>query len=105
MRRFVHLGINPVGAVAGQPNPASPHNFYPLLENYLNQLVVNGDWYRYASQNYVLWTDADLADVARGVAGLTGFQNVYILVTEFTQAQCSGWMPRMFWDWLRKPRG
>jgi hypothetical protein len=105
MRRFVHIGINPVGAVAGQPNAAWPPNFYPLLENYLSRLVTDNDWYRYASQNYVLWTDADVTEVARGVAALAGFQNIYVLVTEFTPAQCSGWMPLMFWNWLRKKRG
>ena len=103
MRRFVHLGINPLGVMAGVSD-AWPPNFHAVLQSYLTQVVADGDWIRYADQNYVLWTDADLTDLARGIAALTGFQIVYVFVTEFTLSQCSGWMPPTFWQWLRRPR-
>jgi hypothetical protein len=103
MMRFVHLGINPVGAIAGQPNAQWPPNLNAVLENYLNA-AAGWDWFRYGAQNYVLWTDANLNDLARGIAALPGFQIVYVLVTEFTLSQCSGWEPQPFWQWLQQSR-
>lgn len=103
--RFVHLGVNPVGAISEQPLARIPENFNGLLEGYLGQ--ISGDWYRYASQNYVLWTDRDLTQIAMEIARLPGFQVVYVFVTEIPAVQlslCSGWMPEQFWNWLRQWR-
>jgi hypothetical protein len=101
--RFVHLGINPVGALAAQVGTQPPANYQLVLEQFLN-LSVSGDWFRYASQNYVIWTNADLQQLATAIAGLPGFQIVYVFATEFTLAQQKGWMPEGFWQWLVKPR-
>lgn len=102
MKRFVHLGVNPVGAVAARAGTGWPPGFNLALQAYLTQLGC--DWYRYAAQNYVIWTDLNLDEVAQGIAALPGFQFVYVLLTEFTPAQCSGWMPQPFWSWLARPR-
>ena len=102
--RYVHLGINPVGAVAHLPNAQWPANFLRHLEFYLAMFV--GDWYRYGAQNYMLWTSADLAEMTKGIMRLPGFQNVYVLATEVADpyVAVNGWMPPQFWSWLHKPR-
>jgi hypothetical protein len=105
MKRFVHLGINPIGAVAGAGQSAIwPPNFTIVLENYLSSVVVYNGWFRYGVQNYVVWTDADLNQLAQGVAALPNFGIVYVFATEFTLAQFGGWMPPLFWSWLQQPR-
>jgi hypothetical protein len=100
--RYVHLGINPVGALASPQNPWPnwPTNFNLTVESYLRSL--GGDWYRYAAQNYVVWTNWDITQLAQGLAGLPGFQNVYVLVTEMDLQfyKTNGWMPQKFWDWI-----
>ncbi len=104
--RYVHLGINPVGAVAHLPANTWPADFYRHLEFYLSNF--GGDWYRYASQNYVLWTNEDLGQLSSAIARLPGFQNVYVLVTEIPNVQetvCNGWMPQGFWQWIQQSRG
>lgn len=102
--RFVHIGINPVGAVARQ-NPQSPWptDFNRRLESYLSNY--SRDWYRYGSQNYVIWTNADLAQLSAGIAALPGFQSVYVFATEINMfGGYNGWMPQAFWDWLKQYR-
>ncbi len=104
-RRFVHLGINPVGAFRpGQMAATYPPGHPAPLQNYLTSL--GGDWYRYASQNYVLWTSVDLATLVSQIAALSGYQSVYVLATEMAPigGSSNGWMPPEFWQWMRKPR-
>ena len=103
--RFVHLGFNPLGAIAGQPSAAAPPNYHVALEYYLSHVC--GDWYRYGSQNYVLWTAQELSDLATQIALLPGYSNFYVLLTEMSgpaPAQSNGWMPQRFWDWLNQTR-
>jgi hypothetical protein len=104
--RFVHLGINPVGAVAHmQPPAAWPENFYARLEYCFTTHSI--DWYRFGSQNYVLLTSIGLAELGRLISGLPAFENVYVLLTEMSNIQppsCNGWMPQQFWQWLFKAR-
>jgi hypothetical protein len=91
MRRYVHLGINPSGV-------ATPG---PVLESLLIQY---GDFYRYAVQNYVLFTDANLAYLSNQIRALPGFQSVYVLLVElpgFDPLRCNGWMDPRFWKWLQ----
>jgi hypothetical protein len=100
-RRFVHLGFNPVGS--------SPPSFFSdnqrmreAIESYLHQNA--GDWYRYAAQNYVVWTHEGLSEFASNLRQQPGLQNIYLFVTEFSPVGANGWMPQAFWDWLFKPR-
>jgi len=96
--RFVHLGINPVN---GLPTP-----LHPAIETHLGTLP-NGDWYRYASQNYVVWTDRDLTELVTELHSVPTLGNCYFLATEFSQIDATkiqGWMPMEFWGWLNKPR-
>jgi hypothetical protein len=79
-----------------------PTDIRSKIESYLNPVA--GDWYRYARQNYVLWTDKDLASLTEEITKLPGLGNFYVLATEFFPAQCNGMMPKHFWEWLQKPR-
>jgi hypothetical protein len=101
---MVHLGINPIGALATVPGARPPANFWAVLEGYISR--VSTDWFRFGSQNYVLWTEVDLAELGSAVKALPGFQNVYILATEFDPAahKCNGMMTADFWNWLQRQR-
>jgi hypothetical protein len=103
--RFVHLGLNPVGAAAHISGTEWPADFNGILQRHLDRVAT--DWYRYASQNYVLWTTIGLDELARSISALPGFQNVYVFATEFAPPEgvsFNGWMPPKFWQWVRKPR-
>jgi hypothetical protein len=104
VRRYVHLGVNPYGATAGMDSPSLPVNFFSRLERFLTQ---HADWYRYASQNYVLYTDDDLTQLAEAIKALPGFENVYLLFTEITDTSfqgCQGIMVPKFWRWIHGER-
>ena len=101
MRRYVHLGINPIG---GGSILTQPFNWNRPLETLL---VQHGDWFRYANQNYVLFTDADLTYLSNEIKALPGFHSVFILLAEisgFDPIRCNGWMDPKFWEWLRGRR-
>lgn len=96
-RRYVHLGINPFGSGTN----AVP-NLNSILESYL---VQRADYYRYASQNYVLCTDANLVQLANEIKSLPGFQLTYIFLSELNLAAgYYGWMHPDFWRWLQGER-
>jgi hypothetical protein len=98
MRRYVHVGINPQG---GGTIFNQPINWNARIEALLVQY---GDFYRYANQNYVLFTDANLAYLSNAIRALPGFQGVYVLLTEMTALdtlRCNGWMDPRFWQWLQ----
>jgi hypothetical protein len=93
-RRFVHLGVNPrVGFVL--PIRAK-------IETYLSGAVE--DWYRFGAQNYVLWTNRGLVEIAQGLTSQPGLGDYYVFLTEFSAADSNGMMPKEFWDWLYKAR-
>jgi hypothetical protein len=94
--RFVHVGINPKGAGIETlvPNAA--------IEAYLTANVP--DWFRYAAQNYVLWTNLPVADVARQITNIGGLSQMYVFAVEFHATNQNGMMPQNFWNWLYKPR-
>jgi hypothetical protein len=99
MRRYVHLGINPGGSTK-----IPPLNWTRSLEALL---PAYGDFYRYAGQNYVLFTDADLAYLSNQIKALPGFQAVFVLLIElpgFDPVRCNGWMDPRFWEWLKGRR-
>lgn len=95
----MHVGINPVGAVVQIPGSAAPVNWNQTLETHL--MGLNGDWYRFASQNYMVWTDRTLAEIVNGIIALPGFHTMYVLATEVSSLdgqQTNGWMPMVSWD-------
>jgi hypothetical protein len=102
--RLVHLGINPVGAVAHLPTPASwPVNFFGRLQGLFDTHALN--WYRYGSQNYVLFTSISKEEVTQLIAGMPGFQNVYVLMSEIPDLNAFyGSMPQQFWSWINNLR-
>ncbi len=93
---FVHLGFNP-GRVLSL-------NVNKQIENYLDSVA--DDWYRYAAQNYVVWTNKDVTSLSKELTQQAGLESLYVLATEFSRApaHCNGMMPKKFWDWLNKPR-
>lgn len=97
VHRYVHLGFNPTGSSKEFRN--LPH---AAIEAHLN--VVALDWYRYASQNYVVFTNAHLAELVTGIRSIPGLEHVYSFATEFHPSGANGIMTRKFWDWLNKPR-
>lgn len=104
-KRFVHLGINPLGSNAINPGSTAPVKYAEILQSFFGNRGI--DWYRYASQNWVLWTDADLTELSMSIQGLPGFKEVYVLATEVggtTPLTLQGLMPQVFWNWIYKPR-
>ena len=104
--RYVHVGINPVGAIAAQAGASNPPGYPGSLQTYFASF--GADWYRYGAQNFVLWTAMDLTALASGIAQLPGYGNVYVLMTEMAVPAnfqlTNGWMPQAFWEWLHKSR-
>jgi hypothetical protein len=92
--RLVHLGVNPRGAI--------PPGAMQALEAYLTGL--QGDWYRYASQNYVVWTNKELDLLAREIVAIPLLSQYFVFATVFhpNMPTCNGWLPQQFWDWLQK---
>jgi hypothetical protein len=93
--RCVHLGFNPKGS--GDVSYLQ-FNFNSHLEAHLTQTA---DWYRYGSQNYVVYTNATLDQLVIGIRTLPGFQNIYLFISEL-DARYWGWMPPAFWTWLQE---
>src|SRR5215472_9699379 len=95
--RFVHLGVNPGGNDPGKLFGLGVLAMQQRLEPYLTSL--NGDWYRYAAQNYVVWTNRDLATLTREINNLPGFTDAFVLATAFNlDAQnCNGMIAQAFW--------
>ena len=99
-RRFVHVGLN-FRRILPAPAVKTIHN---CVQAYLDTL--GGDWYRYAAQNYVVWTEKDPASLSREITQQPGLTNIYVLATEFNPSPytANGMMPKVFWDWLHKQR-
>jgi hypothetical protein len=93
-QRFVHIGIN--------PNVLFPASRRGVIEKFFNTVAT--DWFRYGSQNYVLWTNADLEALTQGVTRLQGMERAFVLATEVTPFALGGMMPSQFWDWFHKLR-
>jgi hypothetical protein len=94
--RFVHMGLNPrnLGSFDVSVNKK--------IESYLD--IVADDWYRYGAQNYVLWTNKELASLSWELTQQPGLEKLYVLTTEFSRAQINGMMTPQFWEWFTKPR-
>jgi hypothetical protein len=92
---FYHMGIKP-------PIPLFVFGVQNQLETYLNTL--NGDWFRYAQQNYVVWTNLTPIGLADGIRKTKGLENLIMLITPFQSDWANGYMPQEFWNWLRKVR-
>ena len=93
---YYHMGIKP---------PVFPlfiSGLHNILDGYLNTL--NGDWFRYASQNYVVWTHLTPSELAGGIRGVKGLEDIVMLITPFQPSWAHGYMHQEFWNWLQKPR-
>jgi hypothetical protein len=78
--------------------------YRPIIEKFLTEN--SDDWFRLSSENYVLWTNADLAALALGIQGMRGLGHFTVFATAFeaNSVASSGVMPQEFWNWLYKPR-
>ena len=92
--RFVHLGFNARGRYEPGVNKQ--------IEGYLDSVA--RDWYRYGRQNYVVWTNRDLASLSKELTQLPGLALYFVLTTEFSRTQINGMMAPQFWEWFNKPR-
>jgi hypothetical protein len=92
---FYHVGIKP-------SCPLFVFGLQNQLETYLNTL--NGDWFRYAPQNYLIWTNFTSLGLAAGIRNTKGLENLIMLITSFQTDWANGYMPQEFWNWLRKAR-
>lgn len=92
--RLVHLGFNPQKTLAILVRKP--------IEDYLTGL--GGNWYRYAPQSYVIWTNKELAALTREITSIPGCNSLYVLATAFTHdlENCNGMMPKPFWEWLQQ---
>lgn len=93
---FYHIGIKP------EVFPWSVNQIQKNLDAYLTSL--NGDWIRYASQNYVVWTNLEALELANGIRAAQGLQTLVMLITPFHPDWANGYMPPEFWQWLRRIR-
>jgi hypothetical protein len=93
---YYHVGIKP------PTFPLFIAGIHSLLDGYLNTL--NGDWFRYASQNYVVWTSLAPSELANGIRATRGLENLILFITPFQPSWANGYMPQEFWNWLQKPR-
>jgi hypothetical protein len=93
---FFHIGLKP------PPGTIFLVGIQKSLEAYLTSL--NGDWFRYAAQNYVVWTNLDASELAQGIRGTNGLENLAMLITPFSPERANGFMPQEFWTWLNKAR-
>ncbi len=101
IRRYVHLGINPIGSGSILTQPLNWNRALEAL------LIQHGDWFRYGRQNYVLHTDADLTYLSQRITALPGFKSVYVLLTELAGVdilRSNGAMDPKFWRWLQGER-
>jgi hypothetical protein len=93
--RMVHVGFNPRASVAELLTKA-----HTTIETYLTSL--QGNWFRYGAQNYVVWTNKDLTELSKDIVALSGLNDFYVFVIEFDRGNYSGLMPIQFWDWINK---
>ena len=93
---FYHMGIKP------ESFPWSLNETQKNLDAYLTSL--NGDWIRYAPQNYVVWTNLEPLELANGIRAAQGLRNLVMLITPFQADWANGYMPPEFWQWLKKIR-
>jgi hypothetical protein len=92
---YYHMGIKP-------QIPLFFRGIQKALEDYLSTL--KGDWFRYAAQNYVIWTSLSPVELANGVRAQKGLENLVMLITPFQPSWVGGYMPQEFWNWLQKQR-
>lgn len=92
MKRYVHLGFN-----SGVTWTIS---YRPIVEKFLTENA--DDWFRISGENYVLWTDQDLAVLAQGIRALPGLNHFTVFASVFScdTQEMNGVMPQAFWDWL-----
>lgn len=90
MSKYLHIYINPKDGVSNDQ-----------VETQMNLAV---DWYRYASDSYIVYTTSDIAKWQGRLKPLVE-PGGRLLIIEVKVNSRNGWMTQDFWDWLKKPRG
>lgn len=86
---FLHIHIVPKNGVSSE-----------RVEEQLNLAV---DWYRYTGNTYVVYTTSDIEKWMGRLQPLVESDG-RLLIFEVNVRRRNGWMPKDFWDWLKKPR-
>ena len=92
-KRFFHLGIGGTTLSAEGINQ---------IQNVLDQVGI--DWYRHGAYSWIIYADGGLdwwRDRLRLVPALSSGTATFFL-SEITNY--SGYLPKMGWEWLGKPR-
>jgi hypothetical protein len=90
---FLHIGFNFASA------PTSPPT--ATLEYWVQ--AIGDDWVRYASNNYITWTNRTPQQVAETLRNAMGPTDL-LFVVRINTADSSGYLPQWIWDWINQPR-
>lgn len=61
------------------------------------------DWVRYAPNCWIVWTSSSPAKwYARLKPHLEEGDHVFVCAVDLDER--AGWLPKLVWDWIRKPR-
>jgi hypothetical protein len=86
---YLHIYINPKTDVSNDK-----------VETQINLAV---DWFRYASDSYVVYTTSDIEKWMGRLKPLVE-PGGRLLIFEIKVNRRNGWMTEDFWEWLKKPR-
>lgn len=71
------------------------------IEEILNNAT---DWYRYADNCWLLYTNSDAAKWYSRLKDVVTVNNGNIFIVRVDVTDRQGWMPKQLWEWLRKDR-
>lgn len=89
--RFVHVGYNPRAIL--------PIGVQPAIEECFGRN--SSDWFRYSAQNYLLWSNVSCKEIVDSIINIPGLVGLYVFACDVTP-QSYGYMPKEFWDWVKK---
>jgi hypothetical protein len=85
MARFFHVGFH----FAGQPK----------IKDLEAPMAVAGDWVRYASQCWILWTEKTPQQIYSIIKPYLS-QDDQFLIAEMNMSDRYGWLPEWIWKWI-----
>jgi hypothetical protein len=87
---FLHVGFN------FEERPEKVKGLIPIF----NEAI---DWVRYAPNSWILWTDKTPLEWYNLLKPhVHRDDSIFICVIDIKQR--SGWLPKVIWDWINKPR-
>src|SRR5258705_6241618 len=80
---------------------------FPILPKTLAvDAVLNGtndEWIRYASNNWIIWTEKSAGEITKVVRGAYGTED-QLLVVNLDAQEKDGSLPKWVWDWIDSKR-